>query len=66
MQGEQVWVYGICELQSAALLFVPGDLNNDSPETEEQTEKIHVKLSLCHETETYGATNIISVKIKLQ
>jgi hypothetical protein len=66
MQGEQVWVYGICELQFAALLFVQGDLNNDSPETEGQTEKIHVKLSLCHETETKRATNFISVKIRLQ
>jgi hypothetical protein len=44
MQGEQVWVYDICELQFVALLFVPGVLNNDSPETVGQTEKIHVKL----------------------
>jgi hypothetical protein len=51
MQGEQVLVCGICESQFAVLLFVPGDLNNDSPETEERTEKTHAKLSLCHETE---------------
>jgi len=51
MQGEQVWVYDICELQFVALLFVPGVLNNDSQETEGQTQKIHAMLLLCHETE---------------
>jgi hypothetical protein len=51
MQGEQVLVRGICESQFAVLLFVPSDLNNDSPENEEQIEKTHVKLSLCHKTE---------------
>lgn len=66
MPGEQVWVYDICESEFVVLLFVLSVLSNDFPESEEQTGRIHVKLSLCHGTGKKPATNLINMKIKLK
>lgn len=59
-------MYDICEFEFVVLLFVLSVLSNDFPESEGQTGKIHVKLSLCHGTEKLAATNFINMKIKLK
>jgi len=66
MPGEQVWVYDIYESEFVVLLFVLSVLSNDFPDSEGQTGKIHVKLSLCHGTEKLPRTNFINMKMKLK